>query len=113
MRADNDVVYSPVCPECYKVFRKTNSIPEAELIISEHVLAKHPSTTAGVSISSARQLQIMRARAEKAEDELAKFYKCEDSNGCYDPEGRFHSDADVFVWIPDRPAKDVYHRKGE
>jgi len=63
------------------------------------------------------ELQAARYRTEAVEAELAKFYSCDGSNGCYDGRGRVHihdTEELSFVYPSDgETMRTVYHKVGE
>jgi multidrug resistance efflux pump len=73
--------------------------------------------TASVKAGMDMVVNQLRRRAEKAEADLAKFYSCDDSNGCYDDSGRvhIHDTAELsFVYSSaNETMRTVYHKVGE
>jgi len=59
----------------------------------------------------------LKQLAKKVEVELAKFYECSESNGCYDDCGRVHiRDAEGLSFVhssANETMRTVYHRFGE
>jgi hypothetical protein len=64
-----------------------------------------------------RELQDARYRAEATEADLAKFYECVESNGCYDDCGRVHiHDTEELSFVyssANETMRTVYHKVGE
>jgi hypothetical protein len=90
---------------------------QANLVELQEQVATAHAETASVKAGMGVAVMQYRNRAERAERDLAKFYECVDSNGCYDDCARVHvHDTEELSFIyPDgsEPMRTVYHKVGE